>query len=504
MVNLVQVYDKLLEFFQAANDDKKYFPTSEKSVNICHTKLQNFDKVVELLEARISFAKSVGKDDKVYQTNTELIRILGQNPNLNPEQSEKLKQSLLQVISDTSISIQNCEYLKTLIRLLYKTRDMEELLKVAFTMNGLFPEVAFALEWICKIYLEYVTETLHFKNETLENTIDTHFENLLSLNETSTLGRLAKAAWIWNVRKDLKEASKQLNDILEGATSPNFYALYIYCQCQLELRNFDQAENYLILAIAALPEKVKDEISRKKLEKILQSMLANACYAQGKFDKVIEALEHVDDHKDLIAKSYAHLGMETQVQGLLDQISVQDKYLSLAILAKQKGNLKESLNHLAEIKEDIFEAVLLKGKIHWESEEFDQAHKSFLMAAKSNPHSWMPFFYLGEFYKRPGPKQNLDQARKCYQKSFALNPQSSDAGPALSDILRIQGKYEENFNLLTSVSGKGHPWANLRLGMHYLAVDDPSKAILSLQNVLRTNPDHLNAWESLADAYFNR
>lgn len=34
--------------------------------------------------------------------------------------------------------------------------------------------------------------------------------------------------------------------------------------------------------------------------------------------------------------------------------------------------------------------------------------------------------------------------------------------------------------------------------------DDPSKAIVCLQSVLRTDPNNLNAWESLADAYFNR
>merc|ERR1719150_2055462 len=156
----------------------------------------------------------------------------------------------------------------------------------------------------------------------------------------------------------------------------------------------------------------------------------------------------------------------------------------------------------------MFEATLLKGQIYWESglnQNLDLAHQAFLLAAKGNPHSWMPFYYLGEFYKHPGhSKQNLDQARKCYQKSFSLNPQSSKAGPALSDILRVQGKFEENLNLLNSVSSKGQSWANLRLGMHYLAVDEPSKAIISLQNVLRTDGNHLNAWESLADAYFNR
>ena len=58
-------------------------------------------------------------------------------------------------------------------------------------------------------------------------------------------------------------------------------------------------------------------------------------------------------------------------------------------------------------------------------------------------------------------------------------------------------------------SGRGNDqgqnnWAHLRLGMHYLATDDPSKAIVCLQSVLRTDANNLNAWESLADAYFNR
>ena len=40
--------------------------------------------------------------------------------------------------------------------------------------------------------MEYVTGTLRFQNDELEETIETHFEKLLSLNESSTLAKLAK------------------------------------------------------------------------------------------------------------------------------------------------------------------------------------------------------------------------------------------------------------------------------------------------------------------------
>ena len=58
----------------------------------------------------------------------------------------------------------------------------------------------------------------------------------------------------------------------------------------------------------------------------------------------------------------------------------------------------------------------------------------FLQAAKADPKSWVPFYYLGNYYERSGPKQDLDRARKCFEKSFSLNPHSMEAGSALSDI----------------------------------------------------------------------
>ena len=202
-------------------------------MNICLTKLQDVDKTVSILEERIIFSKKIGKEDKVYHTNSELIRVLGQNNNLTEKQMQKLKASLLEVISENSTTIQNSEHMKTYIKLLYKLREMEELLKIAFLMNKLFPEIAFSLEWICKVYLEYVTDTLNFKNEQLEITIETHVENLLGLNETSTLGRLAQAALIWNIKKDIKESSKLFKNILEGKATVTFGDLG-----QSECRNF--------------------------------------------------------------------------------------------------------------------------------------------------------------------------------------------------------------------------------------------------------------------------
>ena len=137
-------------------------------------------------------SKEKGKDDKVYYGHTEIVKLLNQQKNLNSDENQLFKETLQNVINDDSKSIQNNEHMKMLIRVLYNLRDMEELLNFVLKMSTLFPESSYPLEWICKVYMEYVTGTLSFQNDELEDTIETHFSKLLSLNESSTLANLAK------------------------------------------------------------------------------------------------------------------------------------------------------------------------------------------------------------------------------------------------------------------------------------------------------------------------
>ena len=52
--------------------------------------------------------------------------------------------------------------------------------------------------------------------------------------------------------------------------------------------------------------------------------------------------------------------------------------------------------------------------------------------------------------------------------------------------------------------GGQQTWAHLRLGVSHLACHDYGSAIVSLQFVLRSEPNNVDAWESLADAYAAR
>ena len=112
--------------------------------------------------------------------------------------------------------------------------------------------------------------------------------------------------------------------------------------------------------------------------------------------------------------------------------------IAQAILLKHQGKYADALTILENASVEDFEVICLKGEIEWELKNEDASLKWFLQAAKANPFSWLPFYYLGLYYKNPGAKQDLERARKCLQKSFSLNPNVQETGCALSDILRTQ------------------------------------------------------------------
>jgi tetratricopeptide (TPR) repeat protein len=446
LIHLTKVYQKLLEFMANANEMDKYLITSDKLVNIHVSKLQQIASAVKVLQERIKVCNEKGKEDKAYYGRTDIVKILSQSPHITDEESQLLKETLYSVISDTSTAIQNSEHLKIMIRLLYRNRDMEELIQVAFKMNKIFPESPYALEWICKVYLEYVTDTLDFKNEQLETSVEGHINKLLILSESSILAKLANAAFVWKIKDDFKATSELLNQVLDGSSNPNFYGLYILCQCHIKLRNLAKAEKSLTLALVLL-EKVKEKSTRIKLETGLNYMLANVYYEQGKHEKVIELLERVPNQdptlKQLLIKTFANLGARNKVEELSKDLDEKSSLIAMSMLCKAEGKLDQARQHLDQIQDrgSDFEAVLLQAQLDWESQNYEMSQLSFLLAAKSNPYSWIPFFYLGEYYRTYAGKPDLDRARKCYQKSVHLNPHSSEAGSALSDIFRSQVRH---------------------------------------------------------------
>lgn len=82
--------------------------------------------------------------------------------------------------------------------------------------------------------------------------------------------------------------------------------------------------------------------------------------------------------------------------------------------------------------------MVLQGELLWDANKKPESFPIFLRSAQLNPSNWLPFLYLGRYYNSWAGKRDAEKARKCYLKSFNLNPRSTEAGTALSDILREQ------------------------------------------------------------------
>ena len=150
------------------------------------------------------------------------------------------------------------ENFKALIKLLYKTRDMRSLLGVAVSMLEAFPQSSYPLEWICKVHLEYVCDTLDFASEELEgDRMAGHVARLLERSPNSTLGKLSGGAVKWNRGAgDAGAARDALKAVIADNGNPNFYGAYVLCFCHEELAEYAECEAMVAVASGLLEAKV--------------------------------------------------------------------------------------------------------------------------------------------------------------------------------------------------------------------------------------------------------
>ncbi|KAL9238058.1 hypothetical protein vseg_012534 [Gypsophila vaccaria] len=141
------------------------------------------------------------------------------------------------------------------------------------------------------------------------------------------------------------------------------------------------------------------------------------------------------------------------------------------------------------------------GKLLWKRgvESREKAAEHFLKAAKLNPQNGEAFKFLGHYYS------NLDTQRsvKCYQRAVSLNPDDSDAGEALCNLLDKEGKDSLEVAVCKEASSKSPRafWAFSRLGCLLVHQKKWSEAVQSLQHAIRGYPSCADLWEALGLSY---
>ncbi|KDP36716.1 hypothetical protein JCGZ_08007 [Jatropha curcas] len=162
--------------------------------------------------------------------------------------------------------------------------------------------------------------------------------------------------------------------------------------------------------------------------------------------------------------------------------------------------LEESVEAHPEDPSLRFDLGLLLWEKGGESKEIkEKAAQHFVISAKLNPDNADAFRYLGHFYFGA----DSQRAIKCYQRAITLNPDDSESGESLCDLLDNSGR--ESLELAVCVEAlEKSPrafWAFRRLGYLHLHHTRWSEAVQSLQHAIRGYPTCADLWEALGLAY---
>ncbi|KAK7308220.1 hypothetical protein VNO77_41821 [Canavalia gladiata] len=143
------------------------------------------------------------------------------------------------------------------------------------------------------------------------------------------------------------------------------------------------------------------------------------------------------------------------------------------------------------------------GLFLWEKggEAKEKAAEHFILSAKLNPKNGESFKYLGHYYGCIS--LDIQRAIKCYQRAVALNPDDSESGDALCNLLDKEGK-ESLEVVVCREAAEMSPrafWAFRRLGFLQVHEKKWSEAVHSLQQAIRGYPTCADLWEALGLAY---
>ncbi|XP_065220863.1 tetratricopeptide repeat protein 37 [Planococcus citri] len=392
--------------------------------------------------------------------------------------------------------------------LLYKSSDFSRLIEYCRDILSKNEDNIDALEWICRIYFE---NNVNLISVDVPSNIQPYVDKLSKLKENSIPGLLVEAARSFE-KNDFVNCRAILNDVIE-IDARNPYALYFLSKVNFSLNAFEDVVQNVSLADKYLPKETNDEL-RQNLRLWRMIALTNSSNVK-KCEEGVELCNELlesDPSNSTVLKclirGYIELQKWDSVESNLNRL---DAKTPSSIYLKSLYNFKlDKLDEAVKIlTEDIQENVdhvehfLLLGKLYRVQEKHKEALSCFLKAAKLAPHIYSSFLELGHYYR--DVNNDLEKARRCYQKAFQLNPKCEETGVSLSDVYRRLNNTGSNYELLSSVTSAGSAnWVWLRLGLHYLDVNNLRSAVDSLRTAVRLNPNDSRCWECLGDAYYTR
>ncbi|KAL7645632.1 UNVERIFIED_CONTAM: hypothetical protein RMT77_004018 [Armadillidium vulgare] len=481
-----------------------------------HERLEDAISVLENLLSLFSNEK------QLKEVRKSIIALIESNEELSPELLNKLIENYENLVDESEIG-ENESNFQSLLRLLYKAKDFEKLIHTSQKMASIFP-TAYPLEWIARAFVEYHHYSYSYNEEDLvisEEELLEHLERLIHLYRDSPWGNFAYGLILWwkGNTYDAKQHLKKGCNLLPK----NLRAWLTLLNTQRESNDFigiHSSSKHLnsLLSSSGIETQIPDEFPDvNAVKQFVLLTKVEALFQMGHPNQLEEAVSLLNsvENKSLelrimFTKSLVHLGRIEEAYQELESVKEEyDDSLSIkrlsSFIAASAGKYEEAKSILQDVLQgepENAEILLELGKIHYNLKDYKKSLILLLKAAKYNPKLSDSFLYIGHYYRL---EDNLEKARKCYEKALSLNPGSEEAGSSLSDVYRITGQNEANLALLLRVTSTGSTgWAWLHLGLHYLAVGEDDDAVKAFQRAVEISPKNRVCYECLGDAYLSR
>ncbi|CAG9096987.1 unnamed protein product [Plutella xylostella] len=358
-----------------------------------------------------------------------------------------------------------------------------------------FPNNPVVREWICNELCKKFVETESFEGLDIQKHVDIIIKGI----ETSKPASLLKSMICYE-QSNYLDAYK-LCVPLVNYVQPNIIEATFIIRCSIKLKNWPITQK---LAMNFLTKVIDDQFSMQ-LKKYLLFSLAK----QQKWEHALSAVKGLPfeglDTGEQALFAECQIQLHKDASAAVDKLQGTTYYLPLQALQLLKQNKYSEVIKLLEEPHTDPICLFFLGKAHWELKQYELCHLNLLKSAKLNPEHSDTFLYLGHFYRYH--IQDLEKAKKCYEKANNLNGYDSEIVKNLSEIYTDLGQRENDYGLLTKAVEKhdvNEGWIHFRIGLHHLSKRDWENAIIYFRNVIKQEQNNSTALECLADAYFSR
>ncbi|XP_023947047.2 tetratricopeptide repeat protein 37 [Bicyclus anynana] len=481
-IKLITVYDEIL----------KLQVEEEKALEII-TKLGqlgcslNDNRIISIL---INYLDK-NLDDKIFSAAVhQLVELLKANESCKDEDIPRVINHLSKLIERDPN-----ETLHILLgKVILQKNNFIDSMREVMNLNYFVPSVTFR-EWLCKYLCTYYVQHNTFSGFDIE----AHINEITVGIENSKYPALLRSMISYD-KGLFVDAYKQCVPIVNYQEADITEATFII-RCTFKLKKFSVAQklatNFLI--------KVKDQSFAVTLKKFL--FLSIAEQQKWKQAIVIASELPIDcldiSEQAILAKCF--IEVNDNADHLMENLRETNHYKQLEAISLIKQEKYEDAIKLLEDSSENHLNLFYIGKAYWNLEQYDQSLIYLLKSARLNTDHADTFLYLGMIFQNY--KQDLDKAKRCYEKAFSLNNIDLNIIKNLSDLYIKMELLDVNFDLLSKAIQNVQmdlPWINFRLGLYYINKREWENAIIQFRKVINAEPKNTIAFQCLADAYYSR